>query len=124
MLLKPSSLVIPPAQGQQQQQQFTHQQQMGEPLLPAHVGDPHTSGGKTALMMAPTVDDFIWAPYSGRGDFTWGPYLRSLFQEYFGSFMLCWVVSTAVSISTSSSGALNAFGIAVTYGATTAFFYS
>jgi hypothetical protein len=98
--------------------------QQQESLLPQHIGDPPTSGGKTAMMMAPTMEDFIWAPYTNRGDFMWGPYLRSLFQEYFGSFMLCWIVSTTVSISTSSSAALNAFGIAATYGGSTAFFYS
>jgi hypothetical protein len=89
------------------------------------MGDPVASGsGKTVLLMAPSGQTFVWAPYTGVGDFTWAPYLRSLWLEGLQSFLLCMVVSTTVSISTSASGAQNALGIALAYALSIIFFYS
>jgi hypothetical protein len=116
-------LVIPGQQQSAPQLQFAPQQPVGESVLPMHVGDPGTFGGKTALRLRPTMEAYLYAPYASRGDFTWAPFLRSLGAELLHSYMLCWVVSTVASISTSSSGALNAVMVGLAYGGYLAFAY-
>lgn len=114
-----------PGNKSQQQQQQGQQQQWGQQQQPL-IGDPHPRGPgpETVLRISVGWSQFVWAPYAGREDFKWAPWLRSIWLEFLGSFVLGWVVSTVVSTATAGSVALNALTVGLTYGLFLAFFYS
>ncbi len=57
----------------------------------------------------------IWAPFKGREDFRWAPYLRSIFMEYLGAVIFTWMLSTVASVATGANVAVNGFTIGFAY---------